>query len=173
MTLTKGDALKIGGVAALGVAAVAVAGYFGRSTSQSTGATGLDPNVTKDVLDAAVAEHGDNTQVAIERIKDSANALVSLKTLEEQVQLGEISLEQAQAQYASQTTIAGYNATSATAIAQANARSASRIAGINASAGVTEAQAAAGAQKSGDFWSNIGGVVGTIGSTIGKLFSHI
>jgi hypothetical protein len=166
--LTKQEITTVG-IGTLALGAIAVAGIYGRSFSRTTGSSSLDPNVTSKVLDAAVAMHSDNTQVAIERIKDSASTLATLKGYEEQVRLGTLAYETSIAQFASDQRIAGINAARDTTIAQASADSAAKIAGIQASAATTQAQAAAGAEKTTSFWNNIGSIIGTVGG----FFKHI
>src|SRR5579872_4530163 len=72
------------------VAGLAVVAYFGRSSSSSATGSGVSETSLRDVLQASTANTQSEDAVTIARIQSAANALTTLKYLEEQVQLGNI-----------------------------------------------------------------------------------
>src|SRR5579872_592039 len=105
-------------IGAAAIAGLAVVAYFGRSSSASSAGSGVSEAALRDVLSASTQNTQSEDQVTIARVQAAANTLTTLKYLQEQVQLGNISLQQAQAQYASAVQEAQINAGMNVSIAQ-------------------------------------------------------
>ena len=149
--------------AVTGVGVVYVIARFGGSKSSLTGGSGgVSLPALQAVLAASVAKGQQDTDLQTARIKAASQALVDLKTLEEQVRLGEISLQDAQLKYAAATEQARITAGAQESVAQTFSSAAVQEAQLQEQAVSNAASSQAHASILGSFWSTIGNLVSKI-----------
>lgn len=140
---------------------VLVAAKYGTSNSSTVSPPTVSADALTAVTAAATAQHGQDVNLSIEKTRASADTLAALKGYEEQIALGNISLAQAQAEFANKLAIADAGFANSLTIDQNNNAALTRQTQLNDSA----AQQQNSQNQKTSFWNNL---VSAVSSFFGK-----